>query len=302
MPFDGGDESSFENEPAFEPTQFTGSNIIHTPLSGMVEELQYIATPDASGIMENGRVRNLIMEARARLSDVAKDSTEQMVIDTVAMLFEFILGDTEVPAEVRAQLGRLQFLVLKTALLDPDFFTQAHHPARMLVNRIGSISLGLRSLDPSGERISIEIRQIIETLLADKSEGLALFTRMLDEFDAFIARELRSADARVERAVAAVESSENHTLLYARTAGMLGDALSAFRLDTVFHDFLVNAWSHAVERAGRSSAERAQRYRELVPDLVWSIAPKVQPGERKELLGMIPACWPRYAKAWAKAA
>ncbi len=186
MPFDGGDESSFENEPAFEPTQFTGSNIIHTPLSGMVEELQYIATPDASGIMENGRVRNLIMEARARLSDVAKDSTEQMVIDTVAMLFEFILGDTEVPAEVRAQLGRLQFLVLKTALLDPDFFTQAHHPARMLVNRIGSISLGLRSLDPSGERISIEIRQIIETLLADKSEGLALFTRMLDEFDALL--------------------------------------------------------------------------------------------------------------------
>ncbi|KPC49904.1 DUF1631 family protein [Amantichitinum ursilacus] len=285
--FDGGADS-FEREAAFEPTQFTGSAVIHTPLSGMVEELQYIATPDASGIMENGRVRNLIMEARARLSDVAKDSTEQMVIDTVAMLFEFILSDTEVPAEVRAQLGRLQFLVLKTALLDPDFFTQAHHPARMLVNRIGSISLGLRSLDPSGERISIEIRQIIETLLADKSEGLALFTRMLDEFDAFIARELRSADARVERAVAAVESSENHTLLYARTAGKLGDALSAFRLDTVFHDFLVNAWSHAVERAGRNSPERAHRYRELVPDLVWSIAPKVLPSERKEFLGMIP--------------
>ena len=146
----------------------------------------------------------------------------------------------------------------------------------------------MRSLDPSGERISIEIRQIIETLLADKSEGLALFTRMLDEFDAFIARELRSADAAVARAVSAVEHAENHTLLYARTAGMLGDALSAFRLDTVFHDFLVNAWSHAVERASRSSAERGQRYRELVPDLVWSIAPKVSPSERKELLHMIP--------------
>ena len=136
LPFDS--DTRFEAEPAFDTAQTAlGGTVLHTPLSGMVEELQYMATPDAEGIMENGRVRNLIMEARARLSDVAKDSTEQMVIDTVAMLFEFILSDTEVPAEVRAQLGRLQFVVLKTALLDPDFFTQAHHPARMLVNRIG---------------------------------------------------------------------------------------------------------------------------------------------------------------------
>ncbi|MDR3426581.1 DUF1631 family protein [Silvimonas sp.] len=266
----------------------SGGIIRHTPLSGMVEELQFAATPTVEQIFDNGRVRNLILEARSRLSDVAKDSSEQMIIDTVAMLFEFILSDSEVPAEVRAQLGRLQFLVLKTALLDPEFFTQAHHPARMLVNRIGSISLGLRSLDPTGERISVEIRQIIETLLADKTEGLALFGAMLDEFDAFIARELRNASTSVERAVEAVENAENHTLDYARTSGMLGDSLSNYRLDGYLHDFLVNDWTHAIERAGRSNPDRALSYRLLVPDLIWSLAPKVSLSERKELLGMIP--------------
>ncbi|WP_188703509.1 DUF1631 family protein [Silvimonas iriomotensis] len=260
----------------------------HTPLSGMVEELQYAATPTVEQIVDNGRVRNLILEARSRLADVAKDSSEQMIIDTVAMLFEFILSDTEVPAEVRAQLGRLQFLVLKTALLDPEFFTQSHHPARMLVNRIGSISLGLRSLDPSGERISVEIRQIIETLLADKTEGLALFGAMLDEFDAFIARELRNASSAVGKAVEAIESAENHTVEYARITGMLGDALGNYRLDGFLQEFLVNDWTHAIERVSRIDPERAAGYRQLVPDLIWSIAPKVTPGERKELLGMIP--------------
>ncbi|GGP26560.1 DUF1631 family protein [Silvimonas amylolytica] len=260
----------------------------HTPLSGMVEELQYAATPTVEQIVDNGRVRNLILEARSRLADVAKDSSEQMIIDTVAMLFEFILSDTEVPAEVRAQLGRLQFLVLKTALLDPEFFTQSHHPARMLVNRIGSISLGLRSLDPSGERISVEIRQIIETLLADKTEGLALFGAMLDEFDAFIARELRNANTAVGKAVEAIETAENHTVEYARITGMLGDALGTYRLDGFLQEFLVNDWTHAIERVSRVDPDRALSYRLLVPDLIWSIAPKVTPSERKELLGMIP--------------
>ncbi|MBB5193435.1 hypothetical protein HNQ50_004192 [Silvimonas terrae] len=265
-----------------------GTTFQHTPLSGMVEELQYAATPTVDQIMDNGRIRNLILEARSRLADVAKDNSEQMIIDTVAMLFEFILSDTEVPAEVRAQLGRLQFLVLKTALLDPQFFTQSHHPARMLVNRIGSISLGLRSLDPTGERISVEIRQIIETLLADKTEGLALFGAMLDEFDAFIARELRNANSAVGKAVEAIETAENHTVEYARVSGTLGDALSAYRLDGFLQEFLVNDWAHAIERAGRVDPDRALSYRLLVPDLIWSIAPKVGAGERKQLLSMIP--------------
>ena len=60
-------------------------------------------------------LRNLILNKDA-LNELASNVDEQMTIDIVAMLFEFILRDTQVPAEIRAQLGRLQFLVLKVAL------------------------------------------------------------------------------------------------------------------------------------------------------------------------------------------
>jgi len=211
-----------------------------------------------------------------------------MTIDIVAMLFEFILRDPEVPAEVRAQLGRLQFLVLKTALRDPTFFTHKGHPARMLVNRIGSISLSLRQVDPSAKHLTAEICRIVEALLADTEERVEIFAQMLDEFDQFVARELRTSDKDVERAVLAMESVESRTLQFARITAMIADGLSILKIDPKLQHFIVHTWAHVVERAGRSDVADSKHFRSMVPDLIWSIAPKVVEVDRKHLLSMLP--------------
>lgn len=242
---------------------------------------------------EQGGIRNLILEHRPELGGMTDKAHEQMTIDIVAMLFEFILRDTNVPAEVRAQLGRLQFLVLKTALRDPAFFNHKSHPARMLVNRIGSISLSLKQVDPSGEHVTAEIRRIVEKLLADTSESPAIFAEVLDEFDQFVARELRATDADVERAAQAMEQVQSRTLQFARITAMIADGLSLLKIDQKLHHFLVHTWARVVERAGRLDntgidRDSAQALRALVPDLIWSIAPKVTESNRKQLLKMLP--------------
>jgi hypothetical protein len=242
---------------------------------------------------EQGAIRNLILEQRPELGGMTDKAHEQMTIDIVAMLFEFILRDTNVPAEVRAQLGRLQFLVLKTALRDPAFFNHKSHPARMLVNRIGSISLSLKQVDPSGEHVTAEIRRIVEKLLADSSESPAIFAEVLDEFDQFVARELRATDADVERAAQAMEQVQSRTLQFARITAMIADGLSLLKIDQKLHHFLVHTWARVVERAGRADhtgidRDAAQALRALVPDLIWSIAPKVTEANRKQLLKMLP--------------
>jgi hypothetical protein len=228
------------------------------------------------------------MEQRPQLSELTDAVQERMAIDIVAMLFEFILRDTDVPAEVRAQLGRLQFLVLKTALRDATFFTHKSHPARMLVNRIGSISLSLRQVDPSGKHLTAEICRIVEVLLADTEERVELFAQVLDEFDQFVARELRTVDEDVERAVLAMESVESRTLQFARITSMIADGLSILKIDPKLHHFIVHTWAHVVERAGRVDVADSKHYRSMVPDLIWSIAPKVAEADRKTLIKMLP--------------
>ncbi len=219
---------------------------------------------------------------------MTQDIDEQMTIDIVAMLFEFILRDNQVPAEVRAQLGRLQFMVLKVALRDTSLLTQKGHPARMLVNRIGSISLGLKQLDPSGAHITAEICRIVETLLQDDSDNPQLFSKMLDEFDAFIARELRASDKNIERAVEVVEQVQNHTLRFAHTSAQMSEALLGLTIDQYLQEFLENTWVHAVELADRNDEKRARAYRLLVPDLLWSIVPKLKEDDRTQLFALLP--------------
>lgn len=254
-----------------------------------VQGMQMANTPQSEDMWDSqGAVRNLILEQRAALNEMTENVDEQMTIDIVAMLFEFILRDNQVPAEVRAQLGRLQFLVLKIALRDSSLLTQKGHPARMLVNRIGSISLGLKQIDPSGAHITTEICRIVETLLKDDSENPQLFAKMLDEFDAFIAHELRASDKNVERTVEAMEQVQNRTLRFAHTSARMAEALQGLTIDRYLHEFLENIWVHAIELADREEPKRAQRYRLFVPDILWSIVPKYREDDRSQLFALLP--------------
>lgn len=262
-------------------------------LASSIHGLVMQGTPSGEDMLgDDGEVRNLILEQRSSLNRMTGDISEQMTIDIVAMLFEFILRDNQVPAEVRAQLGRLQFLVLKIAMQDPGLLKRKSHPVRMLVNRIGSISLGLKQLDPGGVRVTAEICRIVEALLSDVTEDTYLFSKMLDEFDEFVTRELLAGDAKVERAVHIMEKAESRTLRFARTTARIDEALNGIEIDPYLHHFLVHVWAHAIERAERTDVDGAKRFRRLIPHLLWSILPKAGEQDRRLLLALLPTMLP----------
>ncbi|MBR7777745.1 DUF1631 family protein [Undibacterium rugosum] len=267
-------------------------NLPPAPVSGIVQSVYYLQkafqTPVEHMFNQYGEIRNLILEQRSSLNEMTQDVDEQMTIDVVAMLFEFILSDHTVPAEIRAQLGRLQFLVLKVALRDPSLLTQKGHPARMLINRVGSISLGLKQIDPTGADIADEICRIVETLLDDDSESALLFTRMLDELDAFIAKKLRESDEHIAITVNTVEDVQHRALRLLHISAQLHEALHALNMDAYLEQFLETSWVQAIEFAERNDEKRGIRYRLTVPDLLWSILPKLEQEDKTQLFALLP--------------
>lgn len=237
---------------------------------------------------EDGEVRNLILEGRSSLVSRASDANEMMTIDVVGMIFEFILRDPQVPAEVRAQLGRLQFLLLKVALFDPRLLTQKDHPARKLINRIGTISLGLRPEDLFTARFTAEIHRIVEALLADESDSIVLISKLLEEFETFISQNFRFSNANVERAVEAMEEAEKRSIYFARSLAKLKEIFLTVKTDPYLQNFIETTWLRTIEKAEHADAELATRYRRLVPELVWSILEKRSERERARLLSHLP--------------
>lgn len=268
--------------PAF--TTFSGSSL----LAGQIQTLEDAArqagaaqTGDAEALLQNR-----ILEHRVKLGSMTEDSSEQMVVDVVAMLFEFILRDGHVPESVRVQLSRLQFMVLKQGLFDPALFADAGHPARQLVNRIGSVSLGLSLDDAAAGAVQAKIAATVDELLAAPAIHGDLFQQALDEFEGFMARTLTSSEA-VSRAVEVLENAECRAQECALHRTRLEDLLDDLPLDARLRRLLVDAWPAALERASRDDAGLALRLRQLVPRLVWSVWPKKSHEERATLLKLL---------------
>lgn len=246
------------------------------------------ATSLADVVGADGEVRNLILEDRVELGSMSVDIDEIMTIDVVGMLFEFILRDQQVPAEVRAQLGRLQFLILKAALLDPELLADADHPARKLINLIGTVSIAIKTNHAASLQLTEKIQEVVQTLIESDVESNALFEQLYAEFDEFVRLDLVRASETIEQATLVIQQAIQRSAKFERIATGLKVFFDETKTEPYLRRFIEATWSRVIERAEHQQSEHAQRYHELVPQLVWSIQAKGSEGERTRLLGMLP--------------
>jgi hypothetical protein len=150
--------------------------------------------PDAGGrVIEHaplqavdvsGGLSELLHETPAE-APRALAGADKEVIDLVSMLFAFILDDAELPAEMKALVGRLQIPLLKVSLIDRDFFEQDEHPARALVNSLARAGIGWTRESDDG--LYTRIEAIVHRVLTEFSDDVGIFARLDDEFSAFLA-------------------------------------------------------------------------------------------------------------------
>jgi hypothetical protein len=236
----------------------------------------------------SGSLRNYVFENRLQLTGMTKSEDEQMVVDVVAMLFEFILRDGQVPVTVRADLGRTQFMVLKHGLFDPEIFSQPHHPARRLLNRIGSVAMGFSPADPATVIIREKISKTVDALITAPKIDLELFENMLEKFDLFVDTTLQTTDDSVDRAVKVLEGAETRALGFILTSNQIGDLIRGVDVDSRLANFLVNVWARVIERSAREAPDKSAEYRAIVPRLVWSVLPKSANDSRVQMLKILP--------------
>ncbi|WP_460530392.1 DUF1631 family protein [Chitinimonas naiadis] len=236
----------------------------------------------------DGSLRNHVYENRARLCSMTSSPAEQMTVDVVAMLYEFILRDGQIPTGVRADLGRTQFLLLKHGLSDPGLFSQPDHPARKLLNRIGSVSLGFSPADPVTLAIRAEIGSAIDQLTQAPAGNAAIFGELLERFEGFVDNTLKGGDETVGKAVAVLEHAERRAHDYALASVEIAELIAPYQVDAYLVSFLVDAWALVVERVDREDPARATEYRRAVPRLIWSAQAKSSNEDRVQMLKLLP--------------
>ena len=127
-----------------------------------------------------------ISAIRGELIAKSTRTVDKLTIELVGMLFDHVMQDKQVPAEIKARLSRLQFPVLKAALMDAAFFASSAHPARKLIDRIAGTSAGWEPYGDDNQKYLREVERVISEILKKFETDLSVFEKVYAEFDRFV--------------------------------------------------------------------------------------------------------------------
>jgi hypothetical protein len=75
--------------------------------------------------------------------------------------------------------ARLQVPVLRVALAEPQFFSDLNHPARKLIDRMGSCVMGFDASSINGNALETEIRRVVQVIEQYPETGQKVFALVL---------------------------------------------------------------------------------------------------------------------------
>lgn len=136
-----------------------------------------------------------LLNSMAKLENTAIPKTMNQIdgrtIDFVEMIFGAFLRDDNISDAVKNLLLRLQIPVIKTSLLDSNFFYNNEHPARHLLNTIAQLCIGIEDQEHT---VYKTIDLILEQLLRSYDENPVSFKTALSSLQRLKKIELEKRD------------------------------------------------------------------------------------------------------------
>ncbi len=233
-------------------------------------------------------------QARAGLIQKAHRQIDKLTIEIVGLVFERVNRDAHVPKKVKALLAQLQYPLIKVALIDPELFASSEHPARRLIDRIASTSVGWTEEGEENHRYLEAASQAVKMVLMAESELVGAFAGALERFEAYLTASDTRDDDPVGRAMRALVEAENREIMVINATIKIRQAFDAVQLESYLRTFLLHVWPRVLvaaalrEKSKEAMDAAAKTYLAIIPDLVWSVQPKLSSEDRKRLVGTIP--------------
>lgn len=233
---------------------------------------------------------NVLHQIKANSLAQGVGQLDAITIDIVAMLFDFIFDDAKIPDVVKALVGRLQIPVLKVAMLDKSFFSSRTHPARRLLDGISHAAVAWGEAVDQDDPIFQEIAFIAERIQSDFERDVQVFTDALNLLNAVIAERDAMAEGIAERSAELMRRRETEEIAWIVAGEAVTRRLSSSVPQGV-QRFLLDHWQHVLKELYVRHGEEHHAYLSsiaMMDDLIWSVAPKANSDERKQLVNTLP--------------
>jgi hypothetical protein len=251
-------------------------------LEAQLKQLQQ-ARPAQAGA-RGGREAPAPLDLRAQLTDAASSAPERVTIDLVSLLFESIVHDEQLPEGVRGQLGRLHVPFLRAAMQEPSMLHDAHHPARRLLDRIGTVATGITPEMACYPALENQIDTVLDEVLDGFDTDVTAFADGQRQLDQFVSALLPRSDLGLARCIDTLGTVEEASARLSATTSALVPLLAALDSDPRISTFISEVWSLVLAHPSSDAAAS----RAMLADLVWTSQEKTTLDDRAIMVSMLP--------------
>ena len=252
--------------------------------------------PAAGGVPQAGypvmieRVATELRQQSTELKGKAETDNEKAIIEMVALMFQSILQEDRIPTGVRVWFARLQMPVLRVALAEPDFFNMMDHPARQLIDHMGSCVLGFDASGISTDALETEIKRVVQVIEQYPETGDRVYKRVYEEFQAFLKQHLAKKPA-AQKALGVAQQLEQKETLTIQYTIELRDQLKDMPVRDEVREFLFKVWAEvlavsAVRQGGQH--EETLLLKKTATDLIWAASAKPNRTDRARVIADLP--------------
>lgn len=213
---------------------------------------------------------------------------DSLTVDIVAMLFDFVFDDAQIPDPIKALIGRLQIPVLKVAMLDKSFFSTKAHPARRLLDALSRAAVSLPPDVTHEDPVYCRVADLVARIQDEFDQDMSVFDQVLHEFENWLDSSEYEETQTLTRSVKMMEARE-------RAEATSRQAVKIRMADStppLVRHFLEVVWTQVmVEIAMSRDGEGSVVWRaslQTASDLAWSTLPKTSTEERTRLISLLP--------------
>lgn len=244
-------------------------------------------------VFDDEAVEQVAQDLRQRSVELKKKATtqnEKATIEIVALMFQSILAEERIPTAVRVWFARLQMPVLRVAIAEPEFFGSLEHPARQLIDRMGSCVLGFDAAAISGSALEIEIKRVVQVIEQYPETGRRVFQLVYDEFQKFLSRFL-TEKGPAQKLVSVAQQVEQKETMAIQYTIELRKMLTDVPVRDEIREFLFKVWAEVLAVAGVKHGpqhEETIALKKSASDLVWAASAKPNRNERARVIAELP--------------
>ncbi|MCM2355743.1 MAG: DUF1631 domain-containing protein, partial [Arenimonas sp.] len=164
------------------------------------------------------------------------------------------------------------------------------HPARLLIDRMGSCVLGFDATAINGSALELEIKRVVQMIEQYPETGRRVVQLVYEEFQKFLSRFL-TEKADTQKLVSVAQQVEQKEAMAIQYTIELRKMLDGLPVRDEVRQFLFKVWAEVLALAAvRRGPQHAETIglKKCAADLVWSASAKPNRAERAKVIADLP--------------